>query len=450
MPRTVLIVDEFQVFFAEDDKLAQDAAVLLEQLVRQGRAFGIHVVLGSQTLGGVFGLARSTIGQMAVRIALQCSDADSQLILDDDNMAARLLSRPGEAIYNDAGGRLTGNSPFQTAWLADATRDSYLSKIRERFRAAHASRIPEPAIVFEGSAAADITENHQLAACLNGVSETDAAPRIWLGAPVTIKDPTAVALRRQSGANVLIVGQRDDLARNLVGAAIVSLAAQLPASAARFVILDGSASDSPGAGMFERIAAALPNECRNVGWHDVADTIAELAREVETRVQESRHDAPSIFVVIFGLQRYRMLRRSEDVFSLSREEEAGPRCDAQFADLLRDGPTAGVHTLVWVNTLSTLERTLDRQSIHEFDHRVLFQMSTADSSNLIDSPIANQLGLHRALLHSEEQGGMERFRPYAAIPEGWLAEAGKKLSRRAVQPQRTQRNAEDEGDRSAP
>ena len=36
MPRTVLIVDEFQVFFAEDDKLAQDAAVLLEQLVPPG------------------------------------------------------------------------------------------------------------------------------------------------------------------------------------------------------------------------------------------------------------------------------------------------------------------------------------------------------------------------------------------------------------------------------
>ena len=42
--------------------------------------------------------------QMAVRIALQCSDADSRLILADDNPAARLLSRPGEAIYNAASG----------------------------------------------------------------------------------------------------------------------------------------------------------------------------------------------------------------------------------------------------------------------------------------------------------------------------------------------------------
>lgn len=433
MPRTVLIVDEFQVFFAEDDKLAQDAAVLLEQLVRQGRAFGIHVVLGSQTLGGVFGLARSTIGQMAVRIALQCSDADSQLILDDDNMAARLLSRPGEAIYNDAGGRLAGNSPFQTAWLADTTRDHYLEKIRRRTETTDALPAPEPAIVFEGSAPADIRENRQLEACLDGRVQLDGtAPRIWLGAPVTIKEPTAVVFRRQSGSNVLVIGQREDLAKNLMSAAILSLAAQLPPSAARFLILDGSTPDSGGIGAFQRIANAIPHECRNVGWYEVVEEIAELARQADARIQESRHDDPSVFLMIFGLQRYRMLRRSEDMFSLSRDEEAAPRCDVQFADLLREGPPVGIHTLVWANTLSTLERTLDRATIHEFDHRVLFQMSTADSSNLIDSPIANQLGLHRALLHSEEQGGMERFRPYAAIPNDWLEEARKKLSKRTV------------------
>ena len=52
MPRTLLIIDEFQEFFSEDDKLAQDAGLLLDRLVRQGRAFGIHVLLGSQTIGG--------------------------------------------------------------------------------------------------------------------------------------------------------------------------------------------------------------------------------------------------------------------------------------------------------------------------------------------------------------------------------------------------------------
>src|SRR5690606_2963976 len=101
LPRILLVVDEFQELFVADDKLAQDAALLLDRLVRQGRAFGVHVLLGSQTLAGAYSLARSTIGQMAVRIALECSEADAHLILSDDNPAARLLSRPGEAIYND-------------------------------------------------------------------------------------------------------------------------------------------------------------------------------------------------------------------------------------------------------------------------------------------------------------------------------------------------------------
>jgi S-DNA-T family DNA segregation ATPase FtsK/SpoIIIE len=442
MPRTVLIVDEFQVFFAEDDKLAQDAAVLLEQLVRQGRAFGIHVVLGSQTLGGVFGLARSTIGQMAVRIALQCSEADSQLILEDDNVAARLLSRPGEAIYNDLGGRVAGNSPFQTAWLPDSTRDSCLQDIRRRKHDTYEKR--EPAIVFEGSAAADITENRQLAACLEqGPSEAQditslQPPRIWLGAPVTIKEPTVVVFRRQSGANVLIVGQRDDIAMNLMSAAVVALAAQLPPRAARFVILDGSSPDSAQAGVFEHLESVIPHECRHVAWRDVADTIAQLAQEVNERMQADTHKAPAVFVLVFGLQRYRMLRRNEDAFGLSLDDEAKARPDTQFVNVLREGPNVGIHVLAWADTLSTLERTLDRQTIREFDHRVLFQMSAADSSNLIDSPAANQLGLYRALLHSEEQGGLERFRPYAALREDWLVGVRKKLSQGHIVPKQNE------------
>src|SRR5262249_36616137 len=56
LPRILLVVDEFQEFFVEDDKIAQDVALLLDRLVRQGRAFGIHVNLGSQSLGGAYSL----------------------------------------------------------------------------------------------------------------------------------------------------------------------------------------------------------------------------------------------------------------------------------------------------------------------------------------------------------------------------------------------------------
>ena len=69
---------------------------------------------------------------------------------------------------------------------------------------------------------------------------------------------------------------------------------------------------------------------------------------------------------------------------------------------------------VWCDTLNNLQRSLDRQALREFEMRVLFQMSAADSSNLIDSPLASKLGLFRAFFYSEDQGRLEKFRPYGA------------------------------------
>src|SRR5215510_7752250 len=158
LPRILLLVDEFQEFFVEEDKIAQEAALLLDRLVRQGRAFGVHVHLGSQTLGGAFSLARSTLGQMAVRIALQCSESDAHLILSEDNSAARLLTRPGEAIYNDANGLVEGNNPFQVVWLSDERREQYLGVINDLARAA--KRPPVSQIVFEGNLPAVAAKNH--------------------------------------------------------------------------------------------------------------------------------------------------------------------------------------------------------------------------------------------------------------------------------------------------
>src|SRR5207248_2902846 len=96
------------------------------------------------------------IDQMAVRIALQCSEADAHLILSRDNTEARLLSRPGEGIYNASHGLLEGNHLFQVVWLNDSKRDAILRDLHARSRQREDFRIP---IVFEGAAAADLTQN---------------------------------------------------------------------------------------------------------------------------------------------------------------------------------------------------------------------------------------------------------------------------------------------------
>jgi hypothetical protein len=119
------------------------------------------------------------------------------------------------------------------------------------------------------------------------------------------------------------------------------------------------------------------------------------------------------------LQRFRDLRKQEDDFGFSRHEEK-PNVAKQFGTILREGPGVGVHTLVWCDSFNNLNRIFDRQTLREFELRVHFQMSATDSSNLIDTPLASKLGLHRALFHSEEQGRLEKFRPYGLPSETWL------------------------------
>src|SRR5207248_114957 len=113
------------------------------------------------------------------------------------------------------------------------------------------------------------------------------------------------------------------------------------------------------------------------------------------------------------------------------DEEKKPAPDKQFADLLREGPPLGIHTFAWADTAASLERTLDRNSMREFDNRILFQMSAADSSNLIDSPAANKLGMNRALAYSEEQGTTEKFRPYGLPPQPYLDAVKTRLASKA-------------------
>jgi hypothetical protein len=443
LPRMLLIIDEFQEFFSEDDKVAQEATLLLDRLVRQGRAFGIHVMLGSQTIGGAGGLPRTTLGQMAVRIALACSEADSQLILGDNNSAARLLSRPGEAIYNDQGGLVEANSPFQIAYLGDEIRERFLDRVSEKVKKTP-GKYYEP-IVFEGNAAADLTKNVLLRARLNEAAwpQQTLPAQAWLGDPVAIKDPTAIVFRRQSGSNVLIVGQQDESALAIMIASMLSIAVQqspgggvggIPGSGgAIFYVLDGTPADSPFAGTFAKAAQIVPHEVKLIEFRSIPDAMNELDAEMQRRQTVDLSHVPSIYLLVYGLQRYRSLRKSEDSFgggfSMSDEpKKTDP--GKQFADLLREGPALGMHTIAWCDTPASVERTLDRTMMRELDNRVLFQMSANDSSNLIDSPAANKLGPNRALAYSEEQGVMEKFRPYGLADKVWLEQFKSKLAAR--------------------
>lgn len=398
LPRVLLLIDEFQEFFTVDDEVASDASLLLDRLVRQGRAFGVHVILGSQTLSGAYSLARSTLGQIGVRVALQCSEADSYLILGEDNNAARLLERPGEAIYNNAGGLIEGNSPFQTAWLPDSDRDAALSRLPEP------SIDLEPAVVFEGNTLAQFEKTR--AAMLHAETES-TGPRVLLGESVAIAPPVAPMLTKRSGANMLVVGPQATSAYGMLASGAITFAAT---GGARVIVLDATPEEDPD---YRRIERAIEGRGENIEVHRAADA-SRIVSEINGIVQSrGGHAGDPVLLVIAGLHRLRELRKNED-FGFSLDDDGGASPDRELANTLLEGPASGVWAMVWCDTLTNLERTFERGTIREFGMRVLMQMSASDSTMLMDSSAASNLGANRALFTDDVEGTEIKFRPVQA------------------------------------
>jgi hypothetical protein len=304
---------------------------------------------------------------------------------------------------------LEGNHLFQVVWLNDDRRDVLLKQLRELSRQREEFLTP---IVFEGAAPADLATNHLLKKLWHDPAKPTATWNAWLGDAIAIKDPTAAVFRKQSGANVLILGQQEDLAIAMTVSSLLSLSAGVdPASAEPAIhLVIGQALDAKSEELIQQLAEILPIRV----WlpRDLGVLLGQLAEEVERPTR-------SQFLFIYGLQRLRELRRPDDDFGYAKKgEEKNPY--RLFTHILKDGPPVGVFTLLWCDTLVNLQRALDRQTMREFDQRVLMQMSAADSNTLMDNPAAARLGGQRALFYTEDLGKLEKFRPYALPSVEWV------------------------------
>lgn len=423
LSRILLLVDEFQEFFTIDDALATQATLIFDRIARQGRAFGIHLLLGSQTLAGAYSLAHSTINQMAVRIALQCSDSDSRLILADDNPAARLLSRPGEAVYNPTGGLIEGNTIFQTAWISDEIKENCLKQLHDLALRSYPGCVPP--LIFEGSEPANLANNQ----CLNEIllSQTWNKERnlnAWIGEPISIKLPTAIYFHCAVANNFIVIGRDEKLAVGMITAALISIAAQCHPDEVRITVLDLVTTDTPWAGTMGKLSEALPHKVQMLQHREIAGYLAELDTLISTR-QNNPTDLKNIpiFFIIQGIHRAREIQRQDDFSFLKTQESTSSNISEQFSRILKEGPEVNIHVIAWCDTYANCQRKIGRESIQDFGMRAALSMSAEESNNFLDNPLASKLDKpNRSIYYDDERIGIfEKFRPYQIPNVEWLA-----------------------------
>lgn len=210
LPRLLLVIDEFQVLLKGNDGISRSVAHLLDDVVRRGRGFGIHVLLSTQSLMQVE-IQDSTLSNMKLRMGLQMAENDAAKIFHRDNTAAAGLRKTGEAYLNEAHGQRDGNVRLQVAWLAPDERGARIQRL------ALASRPDTPRYIFAGAGYADIKHSPVPVLLSQPPKIQSRFADALIARPAYISDnPIAMRLRRQAASNILIVGEQEGDACGLV------------------------------------------------------------------------------------------------------------------------------------------------------------------------------------------------------------------------------------------
>jgi DNA segregation ATPase FtsK/SpoIIIE, S-DNA-T family len=422
MPRALVIMDEFQVLFSEEDRLAREAGRLLADIAKRGAAFGLHLLLATQSPGGpLAAYLRPVYEQMALRIALGCTQPSvSQAILGEGNDAATRLVQAGDAIYNDRRGE--GDNPvMRIAFLATRERLSLIASIREfgggREYPPPASFDPDaPASFGAARDAASVSSSLPVSSSLaSSLSVSAAWPppggtvQAWLGEAIEIKPETTATFERYVRSNLLIAGGEDH-GHGLLLATVLSAAVQRSPADVRFTIAEFTRPSSPSHGFFDPLRS-LPHEVRIADRRTAGEALDELLDDLDARLADAYGVAarPERFFLIAGLHRWHDLLAEGDY---GRPSETSGRL-VRLAD---KGPEAGLHVVAWTDGYATAERALRRAGLAHFGLRAVLRMlSPAESDALLGVSAAASLDDDRALFRDTEWPAeqVEKFKPYS-------------------------------------
>lgn len=318
MARIVLVVDEFHVLFDGDDDVAQRAVAALKDLAKQGRSYGVHVVLASQTTSGIRGLqvaGDSIYSQIPNRISLMNEKRESETILEQGNQAAATLAYRGEVIHNENSGALDYNVRGIVAYA----EKEYTTRLRRQLW--DAAPVKEQPLMFFGAQVAPWNEaTIQALADLRATRTVDRYEpyQLWTGLPIRVDArPATFPMSRDVNQALAITGARYETEKGafdpgagLVTSALVSLAMQTRPGT-RWVVLDGASMTAGGrAAPWLDEVLQLGRAAGNTVDYFGRDDVARYLVESESALLDQRSDAdPDIFVILLSPQLVRDWQR---------------------------------------------------------------------------------------------------------------------------------------------
>ena len=417
LSRILIVIDEFQELLNRADRIAGRSAELLDNLIRQGRAFGIHLLLGSQSLSSIDAAGTgitSLLRLLPIRVVLPSDASDAALALGDGNDGARYLTRQGEGIYNAAGGNPERNVPFQGTFLNSDQRHAVVGAARARADAEGFERLPR---VFNGQVSATIDSDP---ADFVARARSGEDSRLWIpvGGSLTLAPDMSFEIRREVGSNVAFICRDEDLVEGFGSVAVTALAAQLAPRGGELRFVDCTPVDSPTDLWLSPLLSTGVVSVSNR--RALPSVLAEARNLTDERIDNDRTDAPPVVLVIWGVHRARDLDGDDGGFGMAGfGEENTPAADLER--IVRDGPEFGVHTIIWGDSLASTGRRLTARVLREFSWRIAGRLNDADSDRL--EVRATELRPKQLACANIEEDRHWKLRGYSPPDIGWIERA---------------------------
>lgn len=442
MPRILVIMDEFHELFSNaSDKIGKESAEMMERIVRQGRAFGVHIILASQSYSNVGGLDKSVYDQMAVRIVLKCSKADASLLLGDGSSDVEQISidDPGRAIYNSEAGNKEYNSHFRVAFIAPSKHREILKGISERTckYSDNKTRILLSNIEDNRYSIFNQFTNYRVEDC-------KVLGRLYLGEPLSIENDLNMDLVRNEYANMLMIGSDSDKARSMFAFTMLSLAInywvshnkKAPDEPFIYFLNYKPLRDSYFMDTLEQLATKMLTKY-------VKDIPISKPSEIKNTIQklysaslnaQSSATSENKYLMVFGYQRAEDLKsedkatENQDIMSMMSSKNQGPTHSMKemVEVILTMGAQNGIHSVFWQDDFKALDFA-DRKLITYFYQKIAFDMPKEDYSQFVGVNDISQFGENTAV-YNNRIDDTRNFRPYQTPDEEWLRTICKSLN----------------------
>jgi len=357
LPRIVAIIDEFQVLFENEDKISRSIREGLDKMFREGRAFGINVILCSQLIGRVDVPIKNITWRLSFKLQ---DDFESQRILGNDG--ALQLTKIGNAIVNAHNGEKAHNVNFQVGMMEDVY--PYIDALKKAF----AEQYPdakEERFVSDGKNVGRIEKNDILKNnIVKSFKVNDRFCDVYIGEPAFIRNEHAhIRVRKQAGSNIALVGNDIKSAVSIIGLINYQLIRQ-SSEQSKFYIVDCFNIDNEYSECFDFAKPYFKDQIFIYNSKRIDFVLDEIETELQHRIDkenEGEKVGGRIGLSIAYMQNCRALKK--DGYNVSPATK-------KLSRIIKEGAEYGIHILLYSLTYQGLTEILDTSTLNEFENRI--------------------------------------------------------------------------------